>query len=220
MAYQKKKTGSKQEIAYQSIKRAILNNEYEPDAMLIEGVLCEQLGFSKTPVREALRRLASENYVQYIPEKGTFVSKMEMDDFIQIFDVREALEGMAAKICALRKDKALVDKLEITFNQIYIDLIDGNSVLNIKDDLEFHHLIIEGSRNKNLINFSRSLMDQINRYASTTYNDPDRLKLSFNEHREILDAITSGDPELSEKKLREHIRSVKEYQIKRHYLSF
>ncbi|MDD2542657.1 MAG: GntR family transcriptional regulator [Desulfuromonadaceae bacterium] len=217
MAYQKKKSGSKQEIAYQYIKNAILNNEYAPDAMLVEGALCEQLGFSKTPIREALRRLATEKYVESIPEKGTFVTKLSLEDLIGIYEVREALEGMAARICAVRKDTTFIDRLQTCFDNTYSDLIEGKSELTVKEDMTFHHLILEGSRNKNLINLSNSIIEQINRFASTTINDPERLKLSFFEHKEVLNAIMTGDADLAEKKIREHIRSVKDYQIKKHY---
>ncbi len=218
VAYQKKKSGSKQEIAYQFIKKAIISNEYEPDTMLVEGVLCEQLGFSKTPIREALRRLATEKYVESIPEKGTFVSKLSLEDLIGIFEVREALEGMAARICAVRKDAAFIDKLQKCFDNTYSDLLEGKSDLTVQEDMTFHHLVLDGSKNKNLINLSNSIIEQINRFATTTVNDPERLKLSYYEHKEILSAIISGEAELAEKKIREHIRSVKDYQIKKHYL--
>lgn len=219
MAYQKKKSGSKQEIAYQYIKSAIINNEYEPNSMLVEGLLCEVLGVSKTPIREALRRLAVEKFVEFIPEKGTFVSRTTLEDMIEIFDVREALEGMAARICALRRNGDFLEQLEDCFNETYKDLIGGNSISTVKDDMAFHHLIINGCRNKNLISFSRTIMDQVSRYATTTVNDPERLKISYYEHKEILVAIVAGTADLAESKMREHIRSVKSYQINTHYIN-
>lgn len=218
MAYIKKKAGSKQEIAYQQIKRAILRNEFGPDTMLIEGNLGEMLGFSKTPIREALRRLASEKFVEFIPEKGTFVSRMRLEDLIEIYDVREALEGMAARMCAQRKDEKVIEQLKEALNSIYIDLAEGKNSQNVEEDMKFHNIIINGSRNSNLMTFSIAILDQINRFASTTVNDIERLKLSYEEHKKVFDAIINSDAEMAEKAIREHIRSVKEYQIKRHYI--
>lgn len=217
MSYQKKNDGSKQDIAYQIIKNAIINHEFEPDSMLVEGMLCEKIGFSKTPIREALRRLASEKYVEFIPEKGTFVSRTSVEELIEIFDVREALEGMAARMCATRKDKLLIAKLQESYNKIFKDLIEENSILNIEDDLDFHCLLVNGSMNNNLITFSMEIMGQIKRYAAETVDDIDRLRLSYHEHNEILNAVIAGDADHAERSIREHIRSVKEYQIQKLY---
>ena len=217
MAYVKKKQGSKQEVAYQKIKEAILKNEYEPDTMLLEGNLCAALGFSRTPVREALRRLASEGFVEFVPEKGTFVPRIRLEDLIEIYDVREALEGMAARVCALKGDEKVVAKLEEIVNSLYDNLVKGEKSQSVREDMEFHNVIIKGCNNSRLEAFLKTMIDQINRFAATTVNDNERLKISYTEHKKVLDAIKNKDADMAEKAIREHIRSVKEYQIKRHY---
>jgi DNA-binding GntR family transcriptional regulator len=218
MAYIKKKSGSKQEIAYQKIKDAILNNQFEPESMLNEGELCAMLGFSKTPIREALRRLASEKFVESIPEKGTFVSRMGLEDFIETYDIREALEGMAVRRCVQINAETVIKQLKPVINHLYSNLVKGNNTENVDADMKFHNIIIIGSKNSKLIEYALAMHDQICRFAATTIHDITRLKLSYEEHQKVFEAIVAKDADLAEKTIREHIRSVKEYQIKTHYL--
>lgn len=218
MAYTKKKVITKQEVAYLKIKEAILKNEFKPNAMLIEANLCEILGFSKTPIREALRRLASEGFVTSIHEKGTFVTQVSLEEFMETYDVRESLEGMAARLCALRKDESVIEQLRKCVDMIYNDLNNKRNKENVNDDIEFHRIIINGSQNKKLITFCNPMLDQIFRFAITTIDDPERLTNSYVQHKKIFDAIKDGDPDAAENAIREHIRNVKTYQIKRHFL--
>ena len=215
MAYIKKKEGSKQEIAYQKIKEAILNKEFDPDVMLLEGDLCDMLGFSKTPIREALRRLMSEGFVEFIPERGTFIARMSADEFIQMFTVREALEGMAARLCAQRQDKDTIDALHYILEDMYHDLEEEKHSHNVASDMHFHDVIINGSHNEKLMNFTKTMIQQIHMIASYTIDDSKRLDLSYKEHRKILDAIIGGDPDAAEETMRAHIRSVRLYQVGR-----
>ena len=217
MAYVRKKEGSKQEIAYQKIKSAILNNELAPDTMLIENDLCDMVGFSKTPIREALRRLMSEGFVEFIPEKGTFVSKLSIDEFLQMFDVREVLEGLAARQCAIQQEDTVVEKLEDIISKLHLDLKEGKSFDSVQSDMDFHEVIINGSQNKMLMNFTKTMIQQIHRFASTTMDDYARLNTSYQEHMAIYEAICNREADAAERAMREHIISVKQYQISRHY---
>jgi DNA-binding GntR family transcriptional regulator len=217
MAYVKKKDTTKQEVAYKKIKDAILKNEFKPNTMLNEGNLCKMLGFSKTPIREALRRLFSEGFVEFISEKGTFISKISLEELIEIYDVREALEGMAARLCALRKDEGVINQLKKSIESMLNDLNYGKNRENVKDDIEFHRIIVRGSLNKKLITFSNTMLDQINRFAITTVDDTKRLMVSYEQHEKVYNAIKDGNAEAAEKAIRDHIHNVKGYQIRRHY---
>jgi DNA-binding GntR family transcriptional regulator len=220
MAYVRKKEGSKQETAYQTIKTAILENKIDPDKMLVESSLCEMLGFSKTPIREALKRLTAEGFVTSIPEKGTFVTKLTIDEMIQLYDVREVLEGLAARLCALRSDKKLIHSLGKLMHRLEEDLQKKNNIdfksshdYN-KTDMQFHDVVIHGCHNDKLISFSKTMIAQIYRFALRA--DHDRQKLSFFEHKKVYEAISQGDSDGAERLMREHIKSVKAYQIKKY----
>lgn len=211
------KATSKQEIAYQFIKSAIIDNEFEPNSMLVEAQLCERLGFSKTPIREALRRLTAEGFVESIPEKGCFVSLVSLKDFIDIFDAREMLEGMAARLCAqwsnltARKLQEQMEKVEASFAAKDVEQY-------IKDDRQFHVLLVELSGNTKIGGFLETIHDQIDRVRKLSLEDFERITLSNGEHRDTVAAIVAGDRMEAERTARQHVRSVKSYLIKRHYL--
>ncbi len=216
MAYIKKKEASKQEIAYQRIKQAIIDNELPADTVLIEDNLCEMLGFSKTPIREALKRLATEGFVESIPEKATYVKKIGIDEAVEMYDVREVLEGLAARLCALRRDKKTLDLLLRITQELKTAMDKKNNTDSIRLDMEFHETIINGSHNVKLIGFSRTIIEQIRRFAADTIYE--RQVQSLQEHECVYEAINSGDSESAERLIREHIRGVKEYQIGKHFL--
>lgn len=219
MGYEKKKEESKQEVAYQFIKDSIINNKFLPNTMLVENNLCNMLGFSKTPIREALRRLTSEGFVEFIPEKGCFVSVLTFREFIDIFDAREALEGMAARLCAQYGDVQVASQLseQISRFKKYLAIRDFEQVLDA--DTKQHGIIVNASRNARLGTFLDTLTQQIKRVRLITMEDFERLSLSYNEHKQIVDAIIEGDPDLAETACRTHIRSTKNFLINKNYLS-
>jgi DNA-binding GntR family transcriptional regulator len=215
MGYVKKKEGPKQEIAYRRIKAGILENEFPADTMLIEGKLCQMLGFSKTPIREALRRLASEGLVEFFPERGTFVSRTGIAEFIELFDVREALEGMAARLCAVRKDSRVISRLNEIIVKMFDELESGAEGAMPLENMEFEIALINGSANNRLIISATAVLSQMGRFENTGAPDPDRAKMSFEAYRRAFEAVKNGNAELAEVLVREQIRSVKEYQVKR-----
>lgn len=218
MAYKKKKESTKQDVAYKTIKEAIITNRFQPNEMLLENDLCKMLGFSKTPIREAIRRLASEGFVEVLSEKGVFVSSLNLEEFIEIYVLREALEGMAARLCAIKKDDNLLDLLREELDENLRSLENDNATDSVNIDLRFHSIIINGCQNKNLISYCNTTIEHISRYAFTTINDLDRLQASYEQHKAIYEAIAAGDPQKAEDTMRTHIKDVKEYHIKRNFL--
>ena len=212
------KATSKQEVAYKYIKEAIINNEFKQNTMLVETNLCKLLGFSKTPIREALRRLSSEGLVELVPEKGCFVTSITFHNFIDIFDVREVLEGMAARLCAqrLNDQTALELKEQLKKHKIYIESDFPGEVL--KADIKQHEIIIASCGNNQLINFNEALQIQIKRIRFITMEDHKRLELSYLEHKRMVDAITARDYDGAEAACRAHVRSVKNFLINSNYL--
>lgn len=218
MAYVKKKTESKQETAYQFIKEAIINNDFLPNAMLVEGSLCEQLGFSKTPIREALRRLTSEGLVEFIPERGCCVSDLSIREFVNIFDVREAIEGMAARLCATYRDAWVAEELKNRQAEMegYTAVNDFAKVLEA--DSKQHEAVIDGSNNHRIRSIFDVMNAQILRVRLITSEDNERLTMSCAEHEKMVRAIVDGDPERAEAEWRAHIRSIKDFVIGRKYM--
>jgi DNA-binding GntR family transcriptional regulator len=95
--------GNKLVEAYEKLKKAIIDYEFPPGKLLIERELCELIGVSRTPVREALRRLSSDGFVDFVPGRGTVVTRLTKEDMIHIYELKEALDKMAVKLCIQRK---------------------------------------------------------------------------------------------------------------------
>ncbi len=214
-----KPNSSKQQIAYEKIKDAIIKNELLPDMLLIERQLCKTLGFSRTPIREALNKLASEGLVEFIPNKGMFVSKIRFEDMIEIYELREALESLAIKLFILKKDSGIVKQMEeclMNHEQAY-ETGDYNAC--VERDMEFHDLFIRGSRNIRLGNFIKTIHDQNSRVAFFTVHDEERLKTSLDQHKKVFEAIMQNDEQLAERLIKEHVVNIKQYHFGKLYMT-
>lgn len=209
---------NKHEIAYNQIKNLIIKNRIEPNTLLVERQLSEQLGVSSTPIREALKRLTSEGLTEFIPGKGVFVSNLTFEDFINISEVREALEGMAAKLCTLKKDEKVIETLEKNLDALEEALNSGDYDQSVEYDIQFHHILISGAKNPKLENLLNGIYDQINRFAFFSVSDVERQRMSLRQHRKVLEAIKNDDANLAEKLIRDHIIHVKEYHVKKVFL--
>lgn len=207
---------SKQEQAYNLIKQLIIRNEFSPGMILSEQELCDRFGFSRTPVREALRRLAGNGFVDYIKDKGSFVKAVGMDDLLQQYEVREALEGLAARLCAMRATKNDVLKLENFLTETIQNFQVRNYVKAMEADMNFHYYIIKVSRNPCLENIMDNILDQISRVAFVA-KDPQIISQSIEDHQEILNAIKESDADLAEKMARIHIAHSKKYNFETYY---
>jgi DNA-binding GntR family transcriptional regulator len=98
----------KQHLAYDYLKESIISGKFPPNKPLIERELCDTLGVSRTPVREALRRLSSDGFVDFVPGRGTVVTRLTMDDMVHVYELKEALDKMAVKLCIQRKTDELM----------------------------------------------------------------------------------------------------------------
>ncbi|MBI2371646.1 MAG: GntR family transcriptional regulator [Deltaproteobacteria bacterium] len=201
-----------QEKAYDAIKDAILKHILKGGELLSEERLAKGLGISRTPVREALRRLASEGLVESIPRRGSFVSRLTMTDVKEIFQIREALEGMAARLAALgvREDelRATRARLEKAFESRDPDEL-------FEAGREFHHWIIVNSRNERLIRLLAALRSQIDRvfFLGTTLSG--QMERSFSEYEALIRALEQRDPDLAEQIMRRHLAAVREQLLQR-----
>ncbi|WLE00221.1 GntR family transcriptional regulator [Agrobacterium leguminum] len=111
-------TKTLRELALDKVRDAIVNGYFRPGDRLVERDLCAQLGVSRTIVREVLRHLESEGLVANLPNKGPMVAMLDLDEAKQIYEIRGALEGMAARLCAERRDPAIVEALEVSLSHI------------------------------------------------------------------------------------------------------
>lgn len=192
------------EIVFESMREAILSGILEPGERLMEIQLAEEMGVSRTPVREAIRKLELENFVVMIPRKGAYVAGVSSKDVADVFEIRSALEGLAAGLAA---ERITEDELEQMERALLYRSSDGESNLElyVKSDTDFHALVYKASRNERLIQILANLREQIQRFRSTSLAVPGRNKLALEEHRMIVEALRNHNSEEAQALAMAHI---------------
>ncbi|MGC7871626.1 GntR family transcriptional regulator [Desulfosporosinus sp. SYSU MS00001] len=192
------------EIVFESMREAILNGVLEPGERLMEIQLAEEMGVSRTPVREAIRKLELENFVVMIPRKGAYVAGVSLKDVADVFEIRSALEGLAAGLAA---ERVTDDELEQMEQALFYRANEGEMDLEqiVKSDTDFHALVYKASRNERLIQILANLREQIQRFRSTSLAVPGRNKDAIEEHRMIVEALRNHNSEEAQALAMAHI---------------
>ncbi|GAB2931901.1 GntR family transcriptional regulator [Streptomyces mayteni] len=191
------------------MRRRIISGDLPAGASLSEVVLAESFGVSRTPVREALKQLQTEGLVEIRPRVGTFVTAPSRREITELFEMKELLEGAAARLLAQRGRVPELDRLEENLRAadaaVAADDRDGYAKLV----QEFHDLLIAGADNAKLASHYRILMNQLaySRLVTTSLSQPGRAQLSDREHHHVLELITAKDGDSAERVMREHVRA-------------
>ena len=196
--------------AYQQLKRIILEHQVALGGKLNEGELAAALGISRTPVREAMNRLEKEGLVEIFPQRGAFVVKFSEKDIFELFLIRENLEGLAAYLAAERVKENELSKLESCIQGFREPFSERDIQRYTREDFKFHQTIVMLSDAQRLIKLISTLYDHIRIFRLTTMGLSSRMKTSLAEHRRIIEALRKKDPEESERKMRQHIRHVRD----------
>ena len=194
---------------YDHVKRRIVANELPFGSKLTEDGLAKELGISRTPIREALNRLAQDRLVTVSPGRGAFVATFSFDDMVQLLEIRETLEGMAARLASNRITKETLEKLRQRLKAAAQKQEHNGYKGYLDADRDFHECVISACGNHQLSQLMKSLQDRIQMLRSRSVMLPGRARKSFQEHMEIIDALSARDPDLAEEKIRTHIRNVK-----------
>ncbi len=210
----KEPQGSLNQKAYAEIRRRILNGELSAEAPLSEYQLAEELGLSRTPVREAVKRLEREGLVQSIPNRGTFVAKLTAQDISEIYQVREQLEGFAARIAAETMSDESIKRLEEEIKILNTLASEGHLIEVVDSDIRLHKQIIAATQNRRLIELLGTLDDQMHRVRALFPQSSQWLETTLAEHVNIVSAIKARDGQEAEKAMKTHLRSAREHAIK------
>jgi len=199
------------EKIYEVLKDQIINEELKPGQRLLDDRLASIFGVSRTPVREALTRLASEGLVEIVPRSGVYVKKLTKEEVEEIYEVREVLESLAARKAAEfmpeRQIKQLLILLEKAKASVEKDLVKAHIDL----DVRLHDLIIENCHNKTLATIMTNLYTLIHVFRVRVGKNKQIAKRATEEHGAILEAIRERDPDKAEKAMREHIQKSRSY---------
>ena len=200
------KSPSLEEMVFSRLEEEILSGELTRGAALGEIALSKRLGVSRTPVRGALHRLAEEGLVEILPNRGATVIGINIDDLVDIYKIRERLEGLASALAAERATadeiKRLTEAVELA--DFYISKNDDEHIKEL--DTVFHSIIYSASGSRFLSRTLSELHRKIKSYRKRSLSVPGRLEKTAEEHREILEAIKRGDVEEADRLTSDHIK--------------
>lgn len=199
-------TATLAERVYLRLREDILANIYPPNEPLPEEALATKLNVSRAPVREALRKLAAEGLVTLIRRQGAVVSSLSPQEFLDAYQVREALEVLAIRLATPRlepTDLAQLDRL----NQIMIECAAANDIDRFfATNAAFHAVFVDKSSNEKLKELYYPLVNQMRRYYLPSLYLRGGLERSIEEHTEIITALKAGDSSRAAQLLHEHIQ--------------
>ena len=191
---------------FEHLERDILSGKYQRGEILTELKLCSELGVSRTPVREALRRLEQEHIIEETA-KGSMVIGISEEDLRDIFYIRERLEGTAARQAALRRTdeelEALREALEL--QEFYYKRSDPEQIKHM--DNRFHNLVYRLSGSMTFYDTLVPLHKKVQKYRRASVENHSRAEASVMEHREVYAAIAAQDADAAELKMTQHIQN-------------
>lgn len=205
--------------AYLAVKEAILNGDLPPGSRLVELALADDLGMSRTPVREALNRLLAEELAVVDPMRGMIVKPFDAREVEDFYTLREVLDGLAAKLAAQRISQDQLIRLGALVERMELATEKGDEKALVHANVLFHETIFDASANQRLLSLGRTLSDFVRRLSSVAFSDPERDREVAREHRAILDALESRDPEQAERCAREHMTHARSHYVRQSALA-
>lgn len=194
--------------AYDEIKQKIITLELEPGSVLDEAELQDELGLGRTPIREALKRLAIENLVSIVPRRGMFVTDIGINDLQRLLEVRLELETLAARLAAQRGTPKHWQKMELLLeNQGQVDLSNHDNFVSMDD--KFHGIIYDAADNhflEDALNVLLSLNERLWYHFLPEIGQ----QVSEGDHRLILESLKAGDGQQAGERMKIHIRRLQE----------
>lgn len=190
---------------FQTIREDILSGKYKKEEELKEKTIGEELGVSRTPVREALRQLELEGLVTIIPNKGAYVVGFSLQDIQDIYEIRSVLEGLCARRAAVRATSEQIEELEEILYLTEFHVRKGHMEQMVELDSKFHEILYEASNSKILEHALRDYHHYLERVRKVSLASPKRAAQSNEEHRQILEAVKERNEKKAEEAANLHI---------------
>ena len=195
------------EVVCESLREAIRRGILKPGERIMEIQLAEELGVSRTPVREAIRKLELEGYVVMMPRRGTYVANMSIRDINEIFEIRTSLESLSNGLAAEHITDEELEHLQRLLVILGGYIKEGNMEKIVETDIEFHDLMYHAARNQRLVGIISNLRDQLTRFRTLSMSHPGRLEATLEEHKAIVEAIANGDRRSASKAAERHMEN-------------
>ena len=193
------------DVVFITLRQAILKGELAPGERLMEIRLANMLGVSRTPIREAIRKLELEGLVVMIPRRGAEVAGISEKSLRDVLEVRRSLEELAMDLAVQRMDSGQMEELEKAQAE-FVEAISASDLIRIAQaDENFHDVIYAGTENEKLVQMLNNLRDQMYRYRLEYIKDTGKRQILKVEHERMMDALRHRDREKARRTAREHI---------------
>ncbi|MCL2050326.1 MAG: GntR family transcriptional regulator [Lachnospiraceae bacterium] len=193
------------DVVFNTLRRAILTGRFKPGERLFEVHLGEQLGVSRTPIREAMRKLELEGLVTMIPRRGAIVAEMTVKNMRDVLEVRRILDILSVELACERISPEGLKRLAESRDAFIAALKTGNTITMAAADVAFHDIIVEATGNLRLTQLINNLAEQMYRYRFIYLQDDVRHDMLVKEHEEIYSAIKAKDNKAAAIAARAHI---------------
>lgn len=193
------------DVVFNTLRQAILKGELEPGERLMEIQLADRLGVSRTPIREAIRKLELEGLVLMIPRKGAEVAKISEKNLRDVLEVRRSLEELAIELACQRMAEEDLEELEKAQESFRLAVEAGDSMTIAETDEHYHDIIYNGTGNARLVQILNNLREQMYRYRLEYIKDAEKRQILLIEHSRILKSIKARHVAEAKIAIREHI---------------
>jgi DNA-binding GntR family transcriptional regulator len=195
------------------LREAILDGKLKPGERLIERDIAGKLGISRTPVREAIRKLELEGLVTQVLGKGVVVAKISFEEVIEIYNIRAVLEGLAAKLAAEKINLQIRNKLKMLISEMETAIRNDDQDKMSRLNTEFHEVIYKSARSPRLYQMLSNMSEYVEKFAKTGYKWPGRISEATKEHEQIAEAIIDRNGSLAQQFAIAHIDRSKDIYI-------
>lgn len=191
------------ETTYERLCEEIRSGKLPPGSRLRETEIAERLAVSRTPVREAIRRLEADGLVDHLPRSGAVVRKLEYPELMELYEMRTVLEGTAARLAARAASPVELEELVAINDEMRAAA--GRPEVVIGLNRQFHKLLLDAARNRFLLRAMATVENTLLILGSSSMAKPDRAREAVDEHREVLDALLARDGAGAEAAMRRHM---------------
>ena len=198
------------DMVFDVLMNAIMQGQLSPGERLLEVQLADEMGVSRTPVREAIRRLELEGFVVMVPRKGAYVAGLSIDDVESVYEIRTALETLAVRLAAQRMEAADYEQLDELAGKMQQTWQEGDVDNWVNLDARFHELLYTFSRNERLISMMSNIMEQLSRYRIISLANVEVRQNSLNEHQTLIEALKRRDSDAAADAAAHHIENTKQ----------
>ena len=195
------------DVVFNTLRQAILKGELKPGERLMEIALAERLGVSRTPIREAMRKLEQEGLVVMIPRRGAQVANITEKDLNDVLEVRIALENVAIKKACARMTEEEMRRLWLAAKEFEHTIAEGNLVKLAEADVAFHEVIYQASDNKRLIEVLNNMREQIYRYRVEYLKNENNYPTLMKEHKDIVEGLVRKNKMQVTATMHQHVKN-------------